>query len=79
MSLRSSQRAPRSDVSKSPVLRQGLNDTEKRYLELQKKVGSLAGESGNLTDINKKAMDMKNEAEELLNKAIKKIEQLRSK
>lgn len=60
------------------VFSQGLNDTEKRYQELQKKVGSLAGESGSLTNINKKALDMKNEAEELLNKAIKKIEQLRS-
>lgn len=60
------------------VFSQGLIDTEKRYQELQKKVGSLAGESGNLTNINKKALDMKNEAEEFLNKAIKKIEQLRS-
>lgn len=56
---------------------QGLSETEKRYQEMQKKVGSLAGESGNLTNI-KKALDMKNEAEELLNKTIKKIEQLRS-
>lgn len=65
-------------VIKNSVFSQGLNNTTKKYHELQKKFGSLAGESGNLTNINKKAMDMKNEAEELLNKAIKKIDQLRS-
>lgn len=57
---------------------QVLNDTEKRYEMLQKKVGSLTGESGTIININQKAMDMKSEAEELLDKAVKKIEQLRS-
>lgn len=57
---------------------QVLNDTEKRYETLQKKVGSLTGESGTIININQKAMDMKSEAEELLDKAVKKIEQLRS-
>lgn len=41
------------------------------------KVDSLGGESEGL-NINKKAMDMKKEAEELLNKASKGIEQLKS-
>lgn len=57
---------------------QVLNDTEKRYETLQKKVGSLTGESGTIININQKAVDMKSEAEELLDKAVKKIEQLRS-
>lgn len=57
---------------------QVLNDTEKRYETLKKKVGSLTGESGTIININQKAMDMKSEAEELLDKAVKKIEQLRS-
>lgn len=57
---------------------QVLNDTEKRYETLQKKVSSLTGESGTIININQKAMDMKSEAEELLDKAVKKIEQLRS-
>lgn len=57
---------------------QVLNDTEKRYETLQKKVGSLTGESGTIININQKAMDMKSEAEGLLDKAVKKIEQLRS-
>lgn len=39
---------------------------------------SLGGESGGLNSINKRAMDMKKEAEDLLNKASKGIEQLRS-
>lgn len=32
-----------------------------------------------MADINRKAMEMKSEAEELLDKAVKKIDQLRSK
>lgn len=39
---------------------------------------SLGGESGGLNNINQKAKDMKKEAEDLLNKATKGIEQLRS-
>lgn len=42
------------------------------------KVDGLGGESGGLNNINKKAMDIKKEAEDLLNKASKGIEQLRS-
>lgn len=60
------------------VVSQSLNNTEKRYRELQMKVDSLGGESGGLDSINKKAMDIKKEAEDLLNKASKGIEQLRS-
>lgn len=60
------------------IISQNLNDTEKRYRELQMRVESLGGESGGLTNINKKAMDIKKEAEDLLNKASKGIEQLRS-
>lgn len=56
-----------------------LNDTQERYDTLQKKIGSLPGEAGSVVNINQKAMDMKSEAEELLDNAIKKIEQLRSK
>ncbi|XP_070766889.1 laminin subunit beta-1 [Enoplosus armatus] len=58
-------------------LEQSLNDTEKRYHELQMKVDSLGGDSGGLNSINQKAMDIKKEAEDLLNKASKGIEQLR--
>lgn len=55
---------------------QSLNDTEVQYSKLQEKIGSLGG--GGLSDINKKVMGMKKEAEGLLNKATKGIEQLRS-
>lgn len=55
---------------------QGLNDTEEQYSKLQEKIGSVGG--GGLGDINKKVMDIKKEAEGLLNKATKGIEQLRS-
>ena len=55
---------------------QSLNDTEKRYRELQMKVDSLG--PGNLTNINQRAGDIKKEAENLLNKANKGMEQLRS-
>lgn len=58
-------------------LKQSLNDTENRYQELQRKVDSLGGESGGLNNINQKAKDMKKEAEDLLLKASKGIEQLR--
>lgn len=61
------------------IFSQALNDTEERYNTLQKKVGALTGEAGSMIDINQKAKDMKSEAEELLNKATKKIEQLSSK
>lgn len=57
---------------------QKLNDTEERYSELQKKINALGGGTAGLGNINKKAMDMKKEAEDLLNKATKGIEQLRS-
>lgn len=42
------------------------------------KVESLDGETGGLNSINQKAKDMKKEAEDLLNKASKGLEQLRS-
>lgn len=57
---------------------QSLNNTEEWYSELQKKINALGGGTGGLGNINKKAMDMKKEAEDLLNKATKGIEQLRS-
>lgn len=57
---------------------QSLNDTEEQYSKLQKKINTLGGGAGGLGNINKKAMDMKKEAEDLLNKATKGIEQLRS-
>lgn len=60
------------------VVPQSLNDTEKRYRELQMKVDSLGEGSGGLNSINQKAKDIKKEAEDLLNKASKGIEQLRS-
>lgn len=67
----------RRDVNSSffPTV-QGLNNTEEQYRKLQEKIGSLGG--GGLGDINKKVMDMKKEAEGLLNKATKGMEQLRS-
>lgn len=55
---------------------QGLNDTEEQYSKLQEKIGSLGG--GGLGDISKRVMDIKKEAEGLLSKATKGIEQLRS-
>lgn len=56
---------------------QSLNATEKRYQELQMKVDSL-GDAGGLNNVNQKAKEIKKEAEDLLNKATKGIEQLRS-
>uniref|UniRef100_A0A4W6G2C9 Laminin, beta 2-like n=1 Tax=Lates calcarifer TaxID=8187 RepID=A0A4W6G2C9_LATCA len=55
-----------------------LNDTEKRYRELQMKVDSLGGEAGGLNTINQRAMDIKKEADNLLNKAKSGIRQLQS-
>lgn len=55
-------------------LEQSLNDTERRYHELKMKLDSLG--SGDLSDIDQKVKDMKKEAEDLLNKASKGIEQL---
>ncbi|XP_034074333.1 laminin subunit beta-2 [Gymnodraco acuticeps] len=57
-------------------LERSLNDTEKRYQELQMKVDSL-GDVGGLNNVNQKAKEIKKEAEDLLNKATKGIEQLR--
>uniref|UniRef100_A0A3Q3VKW8 Uncharacterized protein n=1 Tax=Mola mola TaxID=94237 RepID=A0A3Q3VKW8_MOLML len=58
-------------------LEQSLNNTEKKYRKLQTKVESLGGGSIGLGNINKKAMDMKKEAENLHMKASKGIEQLK--
>ncbi|XP_078110423.1 laminin subunit beta-1 [Sander vitreus] len=58
-------------------LEQSLNDTENRYQELQMMVDSLGGESGGLDSINQKAKDIKKEAEDLLSKATKGIDQLK--
>ncbi|XP_040008988.1 laminin subunit beta-1 isoform X2 [Xiphias gladius] len=57
-------------------LEQSLNNTEKRYRELQTKVDSLGEESGGLNSINQRAMDIKKEADDLLNKATNGIKQL---
>ncbi|XP_071783632.2 laminin subunit beta-1 isoform X1 [Centroberyx gerrardi] len=58
-------------------LQHRLNETEERYRELQMKVDSLGRESGGLDTVNQRAKDMKKEAEDLLNKANKGIEQLK--
>ncbi|XP_041654584.1 laminin subunit beta-4-like [Cheilinus undulatus] len=58
-------------------LQQSLNDTEKRYQELQMKMDSLGGESGGLININQRAKDIKKEAVDLLNKATKGTEKLK--
>uniref|UniRef100_A0A3P8UUK8 Laminin, beta 2-like n=1 Tax=Cynoglossus semilaevis TaxID=244447 RepID=A0A3P8UUK8_CYNSE len=50
--------------------------TEKQYQELQTKVNSLGGESGGLDSIHQRAMEIKKEADELLNKATNGIKQL---
>lgn len=60
------------------VFSQSLNKTEEEYRKLQMKVDSLGGESGGLGSINQKAKDMKKEAEDLLSKANKGIEKLKS-
>lgn len=64
--------------SQCRVFPQSLDDTEQRYRELQMKVDSLGGDTGGLDRINQKAKDIKKEAEDLLNKASKGMEQLRS-
>ncbi|KAG7235214.1 hypothetical protein INR49_030617, partial [Caranx melampygus] len=57
-------------------LQESLNDTEKRYRELQMKVDSLGEEAGGLDSINQRAMDIKKEADGLLDKAKSGIRQL---
>uniref|UniRef100_A0A673CE11 Laminin subunit beta-1 n=1 Tax=Sphaeramia orbicularis TaxID=375764 RepID=A0A673CE11_9TELE len=52
---------------------------KQRYRELQMKVGSFGDESGGLDSIHQRAKNMKKEAEDLLNKASKGMEQLKSK
>lgn len=47
---------------------QSFNDTDKLYRELQTKVESLGGESGDLNSINQRAKDIQKEAEYLLEK-----------
>ncbi|XP_041860156.1 laminin subunit beta-1 [Melanotaenia boesemani] len=71
-----------SATQQSSSLEQKLNDTETRYRELQMKLESLGGDSGNVTNIHQKARDMKNDAEALLSKAkggIKKLNELEKK
>ncbi|XP_077371311.1 laminin subunit beta-1 isoform X3 [Festucalex cinctus] len=58
-------------------LGQSLNDTESRYRELREKVNSLGRGSQGLNAINRKANELKSEAEELLDKANKGMEQLK--
>lgn len=60
------------------VVLQRLNETEDRYKELQMKVDSLGGASGGLGNVNQRAKEIKKEAEDLLTKANKGIETLRS-
>lgn len=57
-------------------LYQDLSHVESRYKELKDKIDSLGGAApGNITQ---KAVDMKNEAEDLLRKANKDMETLKS-
>ncbi|XP_071205207.1 laminin subunit beta-1-like [Salvelinus alpinus] len=58
-------------------LEQRLNETEDLYKDLQMKVDSLGGASGNLGNVNQRAKEIKREAEDLLTKADKGIETLR--
>ncbi|TNN38678.1 Laminin subunit beta-2 [Liparis tanakae] len=58
-------------------LEQSLNETEERYRELQGKVESLGGASGDLNHVNQRAQDIKKEAEDLFGKATKGIDQLK--
>lgn len=60
------------------VVIQRLNETEDLYKDLQMKVDSLGGASGDLGNINQRAKEIKKEAEDLLTKADKGIENLRS-
>lgn len=55
---------------------QDLSNVENRYKELKDKIESLGGTP--TANITQKALDMKNEAEDLLRKAIKHIETLKS-
>ncbi|XP_061621813.1 laminin subunit beta-2 [Phyllopteryx taeniolatus] len=59
------------------ALGQSLNDTEKRYRELREKVDSLGSGSGGLDAVDRKAREIKTEAEELLKRANKGMEQLK--
>lgn len=54
---------------------QELTNAENLYNELKEKVGSVGGADGN---VNQKATDMKKEAEDLLKKATKGMETLKS-
>ncbi|XP_045065518.1 laminin subunit beta-2-like [Coregonus clupeaformis] len=58
-------------------LEQRLNETEDLYKDLQMKVDSLGGASGDLGSVNQRAQEIKKEAEDLLTKADKGIETLR--
>lgn len=58
------------------TLERRLNETEKRYRELQLKMESLGGDSGNLNSIHQKVKDMKKDAEDLLSKAKNGIQDL---
>lgn len=53
-----------------------MSHVENRYKELKDKIDSLGGAAP--TNITQKALDMKNEAEDLLRKANKHMEMLRS-
>ncbi|KAM9750902.1 laminin subunit beta-1 isoform 1-T2 [Menidia menidia] len=57
-------------------LEQSLNSTEQEYRQLQIKLETLGGESGNLNETHQKAIKMKTDAEELLKKAKNGIKQL---
>ncbi|XP_038867518.1 laminin subunit beta-2-like [Salvelinus namaycush] len=58
-------------------LEQRLNETDDLYKDLQMKVDSLGGASGDLGNVNQRAKEIKKEAEDLLTKADKGIETLR--
>lgn len=55
---------------------QDLSHVENRYKDLKDKIDSLGGVAS--TNITQKALDMKNEAEDLLRKANKHMETLKS-
>ncbi|XP_047459285.1 laminin subunit beta-2 isoform X2 [Mugil cephalus] len=61
-------------TNQASSLEKSFNDTEKQYLELRKKVDSLGG--GDLSEIHKRANDMKKEAEGLFKKAKDGIDEL---
>lgn len=60
------------------VVSQSFNNTEKRFNELKIKVASLGPDSGALGNIHQKALSMKKDAEDLLNKASNGMKQLDS-